>query len=91
MRTLDYTQEVADVLQREYGDASQTVLDRKVAAAIIHHLREIGWFSPDEVRAVVASAGGRIDVQERHLVDPPAELHMSVDEFHTGVRTLTTR
>lgn len=68
---MDSARAIADVLQREYGDATQTVLDLRVAGAIVAELRALGWADPGEVRAIVAAAGGRVEVPESILRDPP--------------------
>jgi hypothetical protein len=70
----DWTQVVVDEIQQGYGDATQTELDVRVARAIIDRLLSMGWADPESVRALVAGAGGRIEVARRVMADPPAEL-----------------
>lgn len=81
---------VMDALQDAYGDASQTVLDRRAAEAALKALRSVGWASPDEVCTLVASAGGRIVLDDRYLRDPPAELFVC-DDPATMRRVVMTR
>jgi len=47
-------------LQQGYGDATQTVLDDKVAGDVLSTLRERGWASIQEVGALILAAGGEI-------------------------------
>lgn len=56
--------DVRGIIQRTYGDATQTVLDDRCARAIVAHLHHLGWASPAEVARVVAAAGGQVDVNE---------------------------
>jgi hypothetical protein len=58
------TEIVAAALQRGYGDATQTVLDHRVAREVIKALREVGWCSPDEVALIVEAAGGSVTVSD---------------------------
>ena len=76
--------EITGIIQVTYGDATQTPLDRECACRIIDHLRQSGWVSPDVVCAMVASAGGSIDIQEEHLADPPDLLIMSDPKWQDG-------
>jgi len=87
---MDWTREVMDVLQSGYGDATQTALDRQVAAEIVKRLRSWGWIAPDEVRALVACAGGEITMDRRILADPPRELFVT-DDIGTGDRKVIAR
>lgn len=72
----DWAQVVADVLQRAYGDATQVTLDHQAAAAVLNELGRRGWAAPEYVAALVASAGGHIDLQDRHLADPPSTVQI---------------
>ena len=58
------TEIVAGALQAGYGDATQTVLDTKVAGQVVKALREAGWCSPDEVALIVEAAGGSVTVTD---------------------------
>lgn len=60
---------VRGILQSGYGDATQTVLDDRVASDILNGLRERGWASPAEVAAIIHAAGG--DVQRPHARNNP--------------------
>ncbi|QCB93283.1 hypothetical protein [Cellulomonas shaoxiangyii] len=87
---MDWTREVMNVLQSGYGDATQTVLDRQVAGEIVRHLRSSGWAAPDEVRALVACAGGEVTLDQRVMADPPGELFVT-DDLATGSRKVFVR
>lgn len=67
---IDWTAEVAGVIQRVYGDASQTVLDHRCAGQVLAVLREAGWLAPDDVARLVLAAGGEIRVPDRLRGDP---------------------
>lgn len=62
---------VRDVIQRVYGDATQTMLDSQAAREIVAALRDAGWASLDEVALLIEAAGGSITVP--HNLDPFAE------------------
>lgn len=85
---MDWAQVVREEIQRGYGDATQTPLDGHVASEIVSRLRSMGWADPDEVRALVAGAGGEIVVSRRHLTDPPRELLVMDDHSTMGKRVL---
>lgn len=70
---------IREEIQSGYGDATQTVLDSRVASAIVKRLRDMGWAAPDEVRALIACAGGRIVLDERTMMDPPGTMYMTED------------
>ena len=55
---------VANALQSGYGDATQTVLDQRVARKVVRALREVGWCSPDEVALIVEAAGGSVVITD---------------------------
>jgi hypothetical protein len=78
---------IADELQKGYKDPTQVELDFEVAQSIEERLRSEGWVSPEGVRALVASAGGRIEVEEQTLIDPPAELRWTRNPV-TGVHVV---
>lgn len=66
---------IADTLQRVYGDATQTFLDRQAAREIWKWLRKQGIATPQEVAVVVEAAGGEVRVTQRGQVDDrPIEL-----------------
>ena len=81
------TRAIREEIQRGYHDATQTVLDDRVAQAIEDRLRSMGWASPDEVRALVASAGGEIVLDPRFILDPPGEM-VIVDDPRTWRRVV---
>ena len=58
---------VRDVIQRVYGDASQTVLDYAAAREIVAALRDAGWASLQEVGAIIHAAGGDVTVSGREM------------------------
>ena len=60
------TDVVVDTIQRVYGDATQTVLDREAAREIVSALRAAGWASLDEVALLIDAAGGSVTVP-KHL------------------------
>lgn len=68
------TEIVASVIREGYQDATTSALDRMVAEGILKALRDAGWATPDEVRAIVAGAGGRVEVPFNIAVDPPPVL-----------------
>lgn len=82
---LGHAELVAQVIRSGYQDATSTVLDRQVARDIVNALREAGWAAPEEVRAIVAAAGGRVSVSDNLIMDPPKELFRTRDD-----RTLET-
>lgn len=82
---------VRDALQRGYGDATQTVLDDQVAGQVIGALREQGWFTAQEVAAIVLAAGGSVTVPE-DLLQQVGDLElMGVDDVGSGGRKLIAR
>jgi hypothetical protein len=60
---------VRDVIQRVYGDATQTVLDQRAASEIVTAFRAAGWASLDEVAVLIEAAGGSITVPHRLMMD----------------------
>lgn len=65
---------IADTLQRAYGDATQTVLDRQAAQQILEYIE--GRMVPvSTLAAVIAAAGGRVAVPPHLQLDPPHEVH----------------
>lgn len=73
----DIVTEIAGLIQAGYEDATQTELDWQVARSIERRLRGLGWASPEEVRALVAAAGGRLVVPDNLLADPPGAIWTS--------------
>lgn len=69
MSKVSATDVVADVIQRVYGDATQTFLDRQAASEIVAALRRAGWASLDEVAVLIEAAGGSITVPDALLCD----------------------
>jgi hypothetical protein len=80
---------VVDVIREGYGDSTTTQLDLEVSENIVKALRTAGWASPDEVRAIVAAAGGRVSVPFDLMLDPPAVLTSWRDPLHDAT-VLTT-
>lgn len=61
---------IRGALQHGYGDATQTVLDDRVAGNVLETLKSRGWASLQEVGALILAAGGEIrltDAQMMHL------------------------
>lgn len=83
-------QQIAGIIQSTYGDATQAELDRRCASAIYNHLIQSGWISPDIVRALIASAGGEIHLQEEFLLDPPDVLVVHSPTWD-GTRRITVK
>ena len=84
-------QAVRDALQTGYGDATQTVLDDRVAGQVIQSLRDRGWCSPDEVAAIVLAAGGEVTVPDEILMHAD-QLQVEVfDDFALGKRIRARR
>lgn len=77
---------VADVLQRVYGDATQTVLDRRAAEEVVEALRRAGWATLDEVAILIESAGGSITVPDLIAGDPRERCVMVTDDYAAGGR-----
>lgn len=75
---------VAGVIQRVYGDATQTVLDRRAASEILTALRGAGWTSLDEVAMLIEAAGGEITVPRRILSDARERRVTVQDDFASG-------
>lgn len=75
------TDMVAEVIQRVYGDATQTVLDRRAASEIVAALRTAGWASLDEVALLIEAAGGEITVPGRMLSDTRERRVTRQDDF----------
>lgn len=74
---------VADVIQRVYGDATQTALDRQAAREIVAALRQAGWASLDEVAMLIQAAGGEIIVPADILSDARERRVTRQDDFAT--------
>lgn len=56
------TKIVRDVIQRVYGDATQSDLDFRAAEEILRALQEAGWASLEDVAMLISAAGGEIEV-----------------------------
>lgn len=80
--------DIRNIIQETYGDATQTVLDDECARRIVARVAQNG-VSWDVLATVVASAGGRVEIDDRYVFDPP-QLLISTDAMSTG-RVLTTR
>lgn len=65
---------IADTIQRVYGDATQTALDRRAAEEIWRFLKARGVAPFSTMAAVVVAAGGEITIPENVLVDLPATI-----------------
>lgn len=81
--------EVREIIQRTYGDATQATLDDRCAQAIVEHFEQ-AWMSPRMLRALIASVGGTVTLDDRHLMDPP-ELLVSHRDPMTGDQKLSVR
>jgi hypothetical protein len=75
----DIVQGITDVIQRVYGDATQSALDHRAASEIWRHLTERGVIPPSLIAAIVESAGGEVIVPSRVILDPPDQLWLSED------------
>lgn len=75
------TRIVRDVIQRVYGDATQTVLDQRAAWEIITALRAAGWASIDEVAVLIEAAGGSITVPDDLMLDGRDRRVMRHDDY----------
>lgn len=73
-----------DVIQRVYGDASRTVLDRRAASEIVKALRERGWASLDEVALLIDAAGGEIVVPSRLMLETKDRVVTKQDDYASG-------
>lgn len=85
------TGEIMTIIQKTYGDATQTVLDRRCAEAIEAHIQKAGWTSPEITRAMVASAGGHIDLREADVLDPPDMLILHTPSWTGDTRRVSVR
>lgn len=81
MSDMTATDLVAGIIQRVYNDASQTVLDRRAANAIITALREAGWASLDDVGRLIEAAGGEIVVPGDLITDTRERRVTRQDDF----------
>lgn len=64
MSEQDAVSAVRDVIQRVYGDATQTALDHQAAREIVAALRQRGWASLSEVAMLIEAAGGSVVVPD---------------------------
>jgi hypothetical protein len=76
---------VRDVIQRAYGDATQTPLDHQAASEIVTALRSMGWASLNEVALLIEAAGGSIKVSSRQMLHSSERVVERMDEYD-GVR-----
>ena len=72
---------VTDTIQRVYGDATQTALDREAARQIVAALRAAGWASLDEVARLIEAAGGSITVPDHILANDGDRIVERFDTF----------
>lgn len=80
---------IRGTLQAGYGDATQTVLDDRVAGAVLSTLRERGWASLDEMALVIMAAGGEIRITHKMQAALRAESVIETyDDGATGDRVL---
>lgn len=86
----DTKQTIMDTIQRVYGDASQSLLDRKAAVEIVKDFERLGWMDPFTLRAIVAAAGGKIVLESDQLMDPPEEL-LLYEQMDPPAHVLRTR
>lgn len=75
---------VRDVIQRVYGDATQTVLDDRAASEIVAALREMGWASIDEVGRLIAAAGGEVTISDRLMLSGEEYVVTKEQDFRHG-------
>ena len=75
---------VANVIQRVYGDTTQTVLDRQAASEIVTALRNAGWASLDDVARLIDAAGGEVVVPRNILADSCDRVVTRQDDFASG-------
>ena len=73
-------QAIKAALQQGYGDASQTVLDDRVAGDVLSTLRERGWASLQEVAMLIIAAGGEIRVSDHDMMRTLDNLQVTVHE-----------
>lgn len=78
---------VAGVIQRIYGDATQTVLDRRAAREIVAALRSAGWASLDEVAMLIEAAGGTVTIPGNIMRDNSKRVVYAEDDWRTMGRT----
>lgn len=78
------TDVVCDAIQRAYGDATRTQLDRTAAAEIVAALRNAGWASLDEVAMLIEAAGGEVVVPAKILGDSRERRVTRQDDFASG-------
>lgn len=72
---------VRNVIQRVYGDATQTVLDAQAAREIVAALREMGWASLEEVAVLIEAAGGSVTVPDSLMLDTRERRIMRSDDY----------
>lgn len=83
-KVLSATEAVMETIQRVYGDATQTILDRRAADAIIHALRQAGWASLSDVGMLIQAAGGTITVPDHILMETRIRTVYRQEDFKTG-------
>lgn len=79
-------QGIMDTLQRAYGDATQTVLDRAAASEVWKYLLEQGAAPPSTVAHIVAAAGGEIHLSEDMLLADSYDLSVFRDQVHGDIK-----
>ena len=84
-------QAVMDALQRGYGDATQGVLDAKVASDILRVLRERGWASLSDVASVILAAGGEVVVTPKAQRDGLNAEVFASEDYASGGRKFIAR
>jgi len=90
MNTAKLTQDICNIIQRVYGDATQTFLDEAAARAIVQHI-EGEFASMEMVAAIVMAAGGRV-VVPRSLLEEPLEIRVFYPaEFPTDIIEVSAR
>ena len=85
------TQAVMDVLQRVYGDATQTVLDHQAASEVIAELRRRGWASLDDVARIIVAAGGEVTIPDRLMLSGEEYEEAVTIAREAGLRRLDER
>jgi hypothetical protein len=62
-------------------------ISERRAYRVLAALEELDWARPEVVRAIVASAGGKVIISEATLIDPPPILQAWTDPA-TGNRVI---
>lgn len=88
MDDLDLIDGITATIQRVYGDATQTALDRKAASEIWGFLTGHFMATPTFVAAMVTAAGGEILIPDRVLMDLDRDASLVMVDDWNGKRIL---